>query len=591
MALATRLVLVAVCLASVPAIAVVAKSAPLGADNTAETRVGGFGPEKQARTGARAHPSAEAHWRICSKAPRCAAGALVQVKHAKTNHDFGYLYGGKAPHQATGIGDTVLTYDGSGNTLTEVDGLGAGPKRRRYGWTEESWLKEVVEGGDVTSFLYDGSGERVAKRGKYGETVYVGQFYTVRNGTRATKHVFAGTTRLASKLDGAPSSTLVAGRPGGPTHLTGLARACEVGEGWKVGLIQRCPGSPASGSSGEVRGTGRAETYWYLSDHLGSSSYLTDEKGEVFEHVEYFPYGEVWREDGPRKPVSDYRFTAKPLDPETGLTYFGARYYDSNRARWVSPDPALPDYVDQATRGSGPLSGHLFSPVSLSPFAYGSHSPIVLRDPDGKWVPLAFVVVVVILLTLEHDDPGGSEIAQGAAMGMACGAVPTCAAGAGGFLIGKGGAHLDNSLEAYAAGDESRAISEADNARDSFAGGALFLAGAREPAPRAAARELPPLRQQYIDAVKSLGDKAAAMRQAGVSPEQIARTLHAERNALKVAYRGLSPPEAVKAFELRNIKKYGNPLGPTVEQLRAAGKSWEEIAASAARPGGADLGF
>ncbi|MHB8879273.1 MAG: hypothetical protein ACYC8T_36720 [Myxococcaceae bacterium] len=78
MALAARLVLVAVCLASVPAIAVVAKSAPLGADNSPETRIRGFGPETQARTGARAHPTAEAHWGICSKAPRCAAGALVQ---------------------------------------------------------------------------------------------------------------------------------------------------------------------------------------------------------------------------------------------------------------------------------------------------------------------------------------------------------------------------------------------------------------------------------------------------------------------------------------------------------------------------------
>ena len=67
--------------------------------------------------------------------------------------------------------------------------------------------------------------------------------------------------------------------------------------------------------------------------------------------------------------------------------------------------------------------------------------------------------------------------------------------------------------------------------------------------------------------------------------------LHAERNALKLKYREFSPADQVKIFEQRNIEKYGNPLGPTVEQLRAQGKTWEDIIESAARPGGKDLGF
>ena len=99
------------------------------------------------------------------------------------------------------------------------------------------------------------------------------------------------------------------------------------------------------------------------------------------------------------------------------------------------------------------------------------------------------------------------------------------------------------------------------------------------------------MRQGYVDAVKGLADKAQGMRQAGESVEQVARTLSAERNALKVQFRALSPPEAVKAFEARNLAKYGDPLGPSVDQLRAAGKSWEQIIEGATRPGGADLGF
>lgn len=88
-----------------------------------------------------------------------------------------------------------------------------------------------------------------------------------------------------------------------------------------------------------------------------------------------------------------------------------------------------------------------------------------------------------------------------------------------------------------------------------------------------------------------LDDVGLNARAAGQSPEATARMLHAERNALKLKYRDLSPPEAVKRFELRNIEKYGDPLGPSIEQLRAQGKTWEQIIDSASRAGGADLGL
>lgn len=84
---------------------------------------------------------------------------------------------------------------------------------------------------------------------------------------------------------------------------------------------------------------------------------------------------------------------------------------------------------------------------------------------------------------------------------------------------------------------------------------------------------------------------ALASRAAGASDEATARLLHAERNALKQKYRDLSPSDAVKQFEQRNIERYGNPLGPTIDQLRAGGKSWTDIIESATRPGGSDLGF
>jgi len=295
------------------------------------------------------------------------------VKHQATNHDLSYQYELGRPHIPYQIGNTLLTHSASGNTLTEEGG--STPKRRRYVWSEENWLKEVYDNGNVTSFLYDSTGERVVKRGKYGEMVQFGQWFSLRNGTRGTKHIFAGPTRVASRLDSAPLRVGGVAGPGTPVntrHPRGIARACEVGEGAKVGLEPRCPTSDDPVDEDPVfDDTARPETFWYHSDHLGSSTYLTDERGEVFEHREYFPYGDTWIEEGPRKPVSEYGFTAKPQDPETGLIYFGARYYDARQARWLSPDPAMLELKDP-------------SPTRLNIFQYALWNPLRLVDPDGR---------------------------------------------------------------------------------------------------------------------------------------------------------------------------------------------------------------
>jgi len=107
----------------------------------------------------------------------------------------------------------------------------------------------------------------------------------------------------------------------------------------------------------------------------------------------------------------------------------------------------------------------------------------------------------------------------------------------------------------------------------------------------AATGELPPLRQAYVNEVKGLEDVALNMRAAGASPEQVARQLHQMRRDLGVRYKGLTPEPQLEAIYARNLEKYGDKLGPTVEWLRAKGKSWEQIIESASRSGGKDLGF
>jgi len=73
--------------------------------------------------------------------------------------------------------------------------------------------------------------------------------------------------------------------------------------------------------------------FFYHPDHLGSSNYITDASGEVYQHNEYFPYGETFVEERNNTEYTTYLFSGKELDVETGLYYFHARYYDPVRRR------------------------------------------------------------------------------------------------------------------------------------------------------------------------------------------------------------------------------------------------------------------
>ncbi len=105
------------------------------------------------------------------------------------------------------------------------------------------------------------------------------------------------------------------------------------------------------------------------------------------------------------------------------------------------------------------------------------------------------------------------------------------------------------------------------------------------------ARPLPPLRQAYIDEIRGLAGKAEKLRQAGLTIEKIARILHAERRAIGIRYKDITPPEKRREIYARNLKNYEDKLGPSIDWLRAHGKSWENIIESASRTGGKDLGF
>lgn len=93
------------------------------------------------------------------------------------------------------------------------------------------------------------------------------------------------------------------------------------------------------------------------------------------------------------------------------------------------------------------------------------------------------------------------------------------------------------------------------------------------------------LRLRYEQAVFGLRASVAVLRSEGASPEVIARAVHAERRRLAATFKELTPEPLRSRIYGRTRAVYGDPLGPTIERLRAQGKSWDDIIDSATRPG------
>jgi hypothetical protein len=91
------------------------------------------------------------------------------------------------------------------------------------------------------------------------------------------------------------------------------------------------------------------------------------------------------------------------------------------------------------------------------------------------------------------------------------------------------------------------------------------------------------LRKAYVGEVMALSDIEKGMRLGGLNSETIARALHQTRRDIGVKYKELTSPEVLEQIYKRNVDKYGDKLGPTIDYLRASGKSWEDIIDSAKR--------
>ena len=286
---------------------------------------------------------------------------------------------------------------------------------RQLHWDEENRLLAINDNGHVSSYFYDANGERTVKMSAGMEDLfingsrpidekefdakfvaYVSPYLVLKNGGEYTKHIYAGTERIASKIGdfesfGAdPRRVEKAGESireiSYKDKYDALGKqlaenydtfkvACNLKENkdYEDNASFCCGDKPLeqmeeNDPSSVMENTkAEANIFFYHPDHLGSTSLVTNLDGEVTQHVSYIPYGEVFIEERNGVWSTPYLFNAKELDEETGLYYYGARYLNPKDARWLSVDPMFENFT------------------GVSPYAYCHNNPISRVDPNGMF--------------------------------------------------------------------------------------------------------------------------------------------------------------------------------------------------------------
>ena len=323
----------------------------------------------------------------------------------------------------------VYLYDKNGNLVYVNTGRmmkdghnEVGTRERKLIWDEENRLLAVDDNGFVSNYWYDADGERTVKTSGESDQVYVnGVFsggstntakfslyvspYLVANqGGRYTKYIYAGSQRIVSKVGdfasygsdprrieyaGANTDGLSVNYKAkyaaqqqvikdnyktfdvpyngtdNDNYADGEGFCCN--DGSMEAAVAQARKAQAHAVAKSFKDPDNYENlqFFYHPDHLGSSSFITNLEGEVVQHIEYVPFGEVFIEERNSVWNTPYLFNAKEFDEETGMYYYGARYYEPRLSLWMSTDPMEEKYPDYST------------------YIYAAQNPIAYSDPTG----------------------------------------------------------------------------------------------------------------------------------------------------------------------------------------------------------------
>lgn len=438
---------------------------------------------------------------------------------------------------------TGWSYDASGNLLN--DGVHA------YTYNAESKISKV---DNVSAYVYDGSDQRVKK--------LVGE---------NTRFVYGIGGQLIAEFDGSTGS---------------LKKEYVYGGGTMATIAPN--------------GRGSTGTQYTTTDALGTPRVVTNSAGAVVGRHDYMPFGEELgagvggRTVGMGFGASDgvrQKFTQKERDIETGLDYFIHRYYSSTQGRFVSPDLLFADQWEE-------------DPQSWNLYTYVGNSPLNSTDPFGLWKKVdcdnggqcwesdraddTYESLAKLVGSGFVNGKNLAEYFQGQAIEL--GKVFDTS-GAGPWAKNLAIEALTEKSMRYMTIPAGGGLIDVNKARAGL--GLLSTIGRwlgfGKEATTLGGEGVAALRQAYESEVRALAEKAAQLKASGSSVEQIAIKLHAERRALGVKYKDVTPPEILQKVLERNLQKYGDELGPSIEWLRKQGKSWQDIIESASRPGGGDL--
>ncbi|MBS1813671.1 MAG: RHS repeat-associated core domain-containing protein [Acidobacteria bacterium] len=123
----------------------------------------------------------------------------------------------------------------------------------------------------------------------------------------------------------------------------------------------------------------------HASEQLGTAQMELSSFGYPVWKGEFAPFGQELSD--PSTTTNRYKFTGKERDAESGLDYFGARYYSSTVGRWMSPD--------WAQKAEPVPYAKMDNPQSLNLYGYVGNNPINQVDADGHWPDPAFAGPII----------------------------------------------------------------------------------------------------------------------------------------------------------------------------------------------------
>ena len=246
---------------------------------------------------------------------------------ALSDETFGFQYDSIGNRQSATAGPETTTYTadllnqydliGSHEPIYDADGNLVSDSQYSYIWNGENRLILVepivaTEGSNRVEFTYDYLGRRVKK------SVWM---YALGSWTEAsvTAFVYDGWNLVEEISSDSVSRVYTWG-----LDLSGSLQ----GAGGVGGLLAQTRTESTE-----------TQTYYYTYDFNGNVSELLDASGVIAAHYEYGAFGELLRKSGDIADANTFRFGTKYTDTETGLLYYGYRYYDPVKGRWVNRDP------------------------------------------------------------------------------------------------------------------------------------------------------------------------------------------------------------------------------------------------------------